>query len=159
EIAVQPHQATTFDTNVDGQLDFEHQRRNTLFVRDDTIPGFRIEELPPRSEGDGVSDRCRRTEDAFNPPRKLVRMTPDDEQYQVVDLVRASPSETTLTVCNRVGVPFPPGPPLSGNWELGANTKLIDLDSDKRPDLIRVFAGGYEVLPNQTIGTIFQFGS
>src|SRR5262249_33575369 len=156
ETAIQANQATTFDLNLDGRTDFEHQRRNTLFVRDDNPPRFRIEELPPRSEGDGVNERCRPPEFLFNRPRKLAQMMAEDDSYQVIDLF-ANPlrTETALTVCNRIGVPYPSGPPLSGNWELGANTKLVDLDNDRRPDLIRVHEGGYEVLPNISSGSNF----
>src|SRR5262249_41708785 len=37
---------------------------------------------------------------------------------------------------------------IDGSWGLGPNVRVVDLNRDHRPDLIRVFDGGYQVVEN-----------
>ncbi|RKG75512.1 hypothetical protein D7W79_20185 [Corallococcus exercitus] len=145
--AFQPDHAALLDVDQDGRLDVEHHQRQTLFVQEGS--GFRVEELP--AAGPGTVPECRPPESVYNEPRHLVQLGPDTDAHQVVDL-RADGAwqSTELTVCSREGQ-LVNRQSLPGNWELGPQTRLVDLNRDRRPDLLRVYEGGYDVLPN--VGT------
>ncbi|WP_158623741.1 N-acetylmuramoyl-L-alanine amidase [Corallococcus llansteffanensis] len=142
--AFQPDHASLLDVDSDGRLDLEHHQRNTLFVQEGT--GFRVEELPQASPN--TVPECRAPESLYNEPRHLVQLGPDSDEHQVVDLLGDGAFQSTaLTVCTRDGQ-LVTRQTLPGHWELGPQTRLVDLNKDRRPDLLRVYEGGYDVLPN-----------
>ncbi|MCY1047263.1 N-acetylmuramoyl-L-alanine amidase [Corallococcus sp. bb12-1] len=145
--AIQPWQASLVDIDHDGRLDLEHHQRNTLFVQEGN--GFRAEELP--SADSQTVPECRGPESPYNEPRNLVQLGPDSDAHQVVVLQGDGAYQSTqLTVCTREGRLLD-RQTLAGHWELGPNSRLVDLNSDRRPDLLGVYEGGYEILPN--VGT------
>ncbi|WP_152622431.1 polymorphic toxin-type HINT domain-containing protein [Archangium violaceum] len=155
EDAFQPQKATFLDVDADGLLDFEHAYDGTL-VRQSTT-GFTLEPLDPASSSTFYG--CRSPASHNNLPRHLAQMFPDQRSFQVVWLeFNPVSSSTDLAVCERSGQLLH-GSQLPGIWELDANTRLVDLDRDHRPELLRVEAGGFEVLPNTTTGTTISFGA
>ncbi|SEK79639.1 RHS repeat-associated core domain-containing protein [Stigmatella aurantiaca] len=154
EDVIQPSQSASLDIDLDGRLDLENPRRHTLLVREDA--GFRTEELP--APGPGTHLECRPPESLYNEPRRLMPFWAAAEAHQVVH-VQPTPSfsATHFTVCDRAGQLLAQQT-LSGDWGLGNNTRLVDLDRDRQPDLLRVYAGGYQILPNTSTGTSLAFG-
>ncbi|MDC0714753.1 FG-GAP-like repeat-containing protein [Stigmatella sp. ncwal1] len=152
---IQPFQSSTLDVNHDGRPDLEEHVSNTLLVREDN--GFRAEPLSPRNSN--TVEVCRRMPDWTNEPRLLAQMRADVETFQVVDL-RPSPAftETEVTICDREGQ-LMNQQVLQGDWSPGANSRLVDLNRDRKPDLLQVYPGGYEVLPNASAGTHVSFGA
>ncbi|SEL59920.1 RHS repeat-associated core domain-containing protein [Stigmatella aurantiaca] len=148
EDSIQPSRATMLDADRDGRLDFEHSQRHTLFVQEES--GFRAEELPVPAAGTEAD--CRPQESDSNEPRLLTQMWPELDTYQVVSVRNnAAFTHTDVKVCGREGT-LMVSRTLPGSWELGANTRLVDVDRDFQPDLVRVYEGGFEVLPNTSTG-------
>ncbi len=145
--ALLPSAVAFTDVDDDGLADLEHYYANTL-VRQ-TPAGLVYEDLPPPS---GVEDPlCRPPPSEFNPPRHLARMGPEAGAPQVVAFsYDAFQDETEVHVCERAGARLGVGR-LAGDWSPGPLTRLVDLDRDDRPDLVRFFAGGYQALEN--VGT------
>jgi RHS repeat-associated protein len=150
--AIQPGKSALVDLDEDGRLDLEHAAKYTLVRHTDS--GWVYEALPPAA---GVDTRCRRAPSSANPPRHLARMLPDAAAPHVVhtELIGAAGTSRVL-VCDRAGVPLY-NATHAGNWQLGANVKLVDLDRDRRPDLIRVQPDGVQVLTNQSTAAGFSF--
>ncbi|MFP2925371.1 RHS repeat-associated core domain-containing protein [Pyxidicoccus sp. 3LG] len=151
---IQPNRGTLLDINQDGRVDLERAFDNTLLVHGDD--GFTSEPLPPRPP-DAVNV-CRNPQSSFNLPRALAQLRADDS-HQVVSLQpSALRTQTTLTVCNRPGQPLATQV-LSGDWGLASNVRLVDINRDHRPDLVRVASGEYRILPNTSSATTFSFGA
>ncbi|WP_075006671.1 RHS repeat-associated core domain-containing protein [Stigmatella aurantiaca] len=151
EDVIQPGDSSLLDINLDGRPDLEHSLRQTLLVQEDA--GFQAVELPPA--GPGAVEECRPAAHVLNEPRHLVQLWADKDEHQVVDVRSSWPyANTEFTVCDREGRLLAQQT-LPGDWSLGNNSRLVDLDQDRQPDLIRVYAGGYDILPNASSGTAF----
>jgi RHS repeat-associated protein len=150
-----PRRAAPLDADLDGRLDLEHHQRQTLLVQEGGQ--FRLEELPAPTPD--TVERCRPAESYWNEPRKLARLKADSEDLHVVSLEPASGyMETALTVCDRQGRVL--GEQLlPGDFTPGPNSRLVDVDRDRQPDLLAVYAGGYTVLPNISAGNALGFGA
>ncbi|GEL69681.1 RHS repeat-associated core domain-containing protein [Myxococcus virescens] len=152
--ALQPNRGTLLDINEDGRIDIEHHAGNTLLVQGDD--GFIYEPLPPRPPDTVLA--CRGPQSSYNLPRNLAQLRADGE-YQVVSLQPSSlRTQTALTVCSRLGQ-FLANQTIPGDWELGANVKLVDINKDHQPDLVRVSSGEYRILPNISTGSTYAFGA
>jgi RHS repeat-associated protein len=149
----QPNRSAQFDTDLDGRADLEHSTALTLLQQQDG--GYAVTPLAP-APPDAVTV-CRPPTSASNVPRTLAQLRSSDNSYQVVSLV-AGVSATALTVCNRLGEPLYTQS-LPTGWALGANTRLVDLNRDFQPDLLRLSAGSYQLIPNQSTSTGYAFGS
>jgi RHS repeat-associated protein len=146
--AIQPEYATIADVDDDGRPDLEHHRANQLYRRVDT--GFVREDLPPLPPGTHWA--CREPAGPNNAPRELVQMLPETDELEVVRLeLSGSGMTTALYVCTREGALLH-HEVLDGDWALGSLTRLVDVDRDQRPDLVKVTPGGYEVLRNLSDG-------
>jgi RHS repeat-associated protein len=149
----QPNRAAQIDVDTDGRTDFEHSTAFTLVQQQDasyaTIP---LAPAPP----DALAI-CRPGTTPNNPPRNLAQLRAGDDTFQVVSLMPAG-GGTLLTVCNRVGQQLY-AQQLPSGWTLGANTRLADLNRDYQPDLVRVFPGGYQAIPNQSSAAGYSFGA
>ncbi|OJH38634.1 hypothetical protein BON30_20570 [Cystobacter ferrugineus] len=163
EDAFQPERATLLDVDSDGLIDFEHAYDGAM-VRQ-TKEGFVIEYLPalPANAFYG----CRSGASYYNLPRHLAQMfpedsahpLPEDRAHQVVSLeFDASRGITHLVMCDRKGQALQSSV-LEGLWELGANTRLVDLNRDQKPDLLRVDTGSFEVIPNISASGQLAFGA
>ncbi len=153
--ATQPHRAAVLDVNLDGRPDFEHHHDNTLLVQEDA--GFASEPLPPASAT--VSPACRRAPGALNEPRLLAQLRASEDAFQVVALRANTPrTQTTFTACDRAGEPFS-SQTLTGDWTASSNVRLVDVNRDRQPDLVRVSAGRVTILPNTSDASGFSFGA
>jgi YD repeat-containing protein len=143
-LAIQPGQATVMDLEQDGLLDLETAYDQTTVHQ--TPTGYTIEALPPSP---GPTDSlCRPAPSSFNKPRLLARMHADAVEPQSVVIQSNDFGETTrFLVCDRLGVPVS-DLSIDDDWELDANTRLADIDVDKRPDVVRVRFGEVAVLHN-----------
>ncbi len=145
------------DLDQDGRIDVELARDYTLARLTDA--GFVFEPLPPAPPGSVYT--CRRSVSSTNPPRLLAQLRSGvgDETSYVVDLVpNAYRTATTFRACDRLGVPITTQT-LAGDWAPSATVRLVDVNRDHRPDLVRVQYGAYKVLPNASTATAFVFGS
>ncbi|WP_437779221.1 RHS repeat-associated core domain-containing protein [Sorangium sp. So ce1097] len=148
DVAILPWRAALFDEDQDGRLDFEHSQRHTLLIQEES--GFRVEELPP--PGPGVEPLCRPPESTENGPRHLSRMWPESAGVQVVHVQpNASLTRADVRVCRRDGTLIT-RQTVNGGWQLGPNTRLVDINRDFKPEILRVYEGGYQVLPNESGG-------
>lgn len=148
---IQPEVVSFFDLEDDGRLDMEHRYDQSLVHHTDA--GWVWEGAPPR---DGTEHPlCRPAPSHYNKPRMLVRMTPDADEPEVVVAYRSGAS-TGIVICDRQGHQLTQQA-VSGAWDLGANTRLVDIDRDLRPDFVRVFQGGYEVLRNTSDAGGYSF--
>jgi RHS repeat-associated protein len=141
--AIQPWRAALLDDDEDGRLDFEHAQAQTLYVQEDS--GFRAEVLPPPNAG--TQSVCRPSASVNNEPRLLARLRPNQLKSEVVAINNPSGSMTEIKICDRAGT-LVSQQSVSGAWQLGPHTRLVDLDNDQQPDFIRVVPGGYQVRPN-----------
>ncbi|MEM9490578.1 MAG: VCBS repeat-containing protein, partial [Myxococcota bacterium] len=142
--ALFPTRSSYTDIDGDGRSDLEHHVSFTLVRHSDS--GWSYELLDP-APADAFSG-CRPAPSAGNSPRRLVRMTPDASEPQVVYYrYHSSTGQTTVALCNRLGqVLF--AELYDGDWTDDEHTRIADLDRDHRPDLIRTIKGGYRVLHN-----------
>lgn len=146
DAAILPWRAALVDEDEDGRLDFEHSQRHALVIQEEA--GFRVEELPPR--GADVQPLCRPPDSIDNEPRLLARMWPESTASHVVHVQpNASGTQADIRVCTRDGA-LVAQQRLTGGWKLGPNMRLVDINRDKKPDLLRVYEGGYEVLLNES---------
>jgi RHS repeat-associated protein len=149
-----PTRSTAIDADLDGLVDLEAASDGALIHQ--RPDGFTVEPLPPAG---ATAPECRSAPSQFNLPRTLAQMRPSDASPQVVALVPDPASfQTNLTLCARDGTPSYFGT-LPDVWQLGSNTRLVDLNRDFRPDLIQVYRNGYEVLPNVSSQTGYAFGA
>lgn len=140
-----PSVMTPTDVDADGLVDFEHHQSHVLLRQ--TAPGqFVFQELE-QPQGP-VDTRCRRAPSASNPPRVLARTSPTSDEPHVV-VVEPVGALTEVRICKRDGTPLSQGT-FTGGWRLDARTRLVDLDRNGLPDLLRVFSGGYEVAARDT---------
>lgn len=141
---LQPDRAATLDLEQDGLADLESTFDFTTFRQ--TESGFVVEPLAPEPL---ASPLCRPPPSTFNKPRALARMDGVlGEPHVVVARKLGFGGSTQLLVCDRRGVPLSDQTVLN-NWELSATTRLVDVDRDRRPDLVRVSTGRISVLRNK----------
>lgn len=151
--AIQPTQAAVFDLEDDGRPDLEHAYSQTLVHATDA--GWVSELLAPAPIN--ANPLCRPAPSVNNRPRVLARMTREATEPQVLRAdFRSGTADTAVLVCSRVGVPLY-ARAIAGNWALGANVRLVDVDRDRRPDLLRVYSGGYQVLANTSVAAAVEF--
>jgi RHS repeat-associated protein len=148
-----PDRASMTDLEQNGLTDLEHYY-SLVTVRQGEN-GYQMEELPPAT---GLEyPACRPAPATTNKPRVLARLRPDADEPQVVVIAKDGIGTTSkLVVCDRPGMKLYEQA-LSGNWELGANTRLADVDGDRRPDLVRVLASGIQVMRNAGGASGYQF--
>ena len=147
-LAIQPNSATLMDLEQDGLLDLETAYDQTTVHQ--TPTGYTIEPLPPAPAP--TDPACRPLPSSFNKPRLLARMHGDAIEPQSVVVQKNGFGESTrILVCDRLGVPVS-DLDVDDDWELDANTRLADIDLDKRPDVVRVRFGEVAVLHNTSQG-------
>jgi RHS repeat-associated protein len=142
-LAIQPDHAVMTDLEQNGLTDFESAFDQTTLRQGSA--GFVSEALPPAS---GVNVLCRPAPSTANKPRNLARMHGDAAELQVLFTKQNGVGGAAhIVVCDRLGVPIY-DQNIAGSWELGANTRLGDVDADQRPDIVRVASGQVQVLRN-----------
>ncbi|MGN6111283.1 MAG: RHS repeat-associated core domain-containing protein, partial [Kofleriaceae bacterium] len=150
--ALQPSKSTGLDDEDDGLVDFEIARDQSLVRRQGHA--FTIE---PLATAAGANVLCRPPVSLSNTPRVLARMTADATELKVFrSIYDVATSATRVLVCNRQGVPEV-DQQVPGAWALSPTTRLVDLNHDDRPDLIRVFSNGYQVVENVSDETGARF--
>ncbi|WP_428266729.1 RHS repeat-associated core domain-containing protein [Haliangium sp.] len=151
--ALFPTDSSYLDIDSDGRSDLEHQYAFTLVRQTDN--GWQYEALPP-APPDAFAG-CRPAPSGTNAPRRLVRVIPEASEPHVLYYRHQEASgQTTVTVCNRVGQILHQEA-HSGDWRDDSNTRVADLDRDRKPDLIRAASGGYRVLRNRSDQVGFEF--
>jgi YD repeat-containing protein len=84
-------------------------------------------------------------------PRLLSQLNPTDTALQVVQFQFDSDAgNTAINVCSRDGLRTSTQT-VSANWQASDRVRFVDLNSDHLPDLVRISAGRFEVLPNTTV--------
>ena len=150
---IQPDRSSITDLDQDGMLDVE--RASDQVIAHQTETGWSLETLP---WGPGTTAACRQPTNDFNEPRTLATLRAADEGVMVASFVYDPGTMiTTFSACSRGGAVVG-SQRLANNWSLGDHTKLVDLNRDRQPDLIRVLAGAYQIRPNTSTGTAYSFG-
>lgn len=119
-----------------------------------TDSGFVVDPLPPPAAN--AWSGCRLPASWQNPPRHLAELRSSDSDTEVIDL-EPSITSTDAYVCARDGSLLS-HLVLDGDWSLGETTRLVDVDRDFQPDLVRVGFGFYQIRPNQSTPAGFDFG-
>ncbi|MFE8604556.1 RHS repeat-associated core domain-containing protein [Archangium violaceum] len=151
---IMPTRSTPLDHETDGWMDLEERTEFKLIHQQEA--GFTYEALPPAPPNARLE--CRSAPSTSNLPRTLARMRADVATHQVVRLLQMGTGQTNLLLCERDGSPVHETT-LSGTWSLDAGTRLADLNRDRQPDLLRVYKGGYWVIPNQSTNAGYAFGA
>ncbi len=152
--SIQPTRATLTDLDRDGRIDLEFHEDFRVYRH--TNAGWQWESHAPSAS---PHPACWPTFGAANPPRKLMRVLPGQQAPQVLaQEYLFGVSMTSMVLCERDGqevntVDIP------GDWRTGPTTRVVDLDRDQRPDLLKVGAGFYEVIPNESTPSALQFGA
>lgn len=133
---LQPDYSAFVDLDRDGRLDLEYKVDQRRFRKTDA--GWSEEALPANPSADL---RCRDNRGALNPVRSLVRPDPIDPTLRVLAFSPVG-SETEVVLCDELGnhlhdIRVP------GAWAPSASNRVVDIDRDGRPDLIRVTQGGF----------------
>jgi RHS repeat-associated protein len=149
---LQSNRASVLDMEEDGISEREYVYDYSLAAYSPD-QGWTFTALPPATSE--VDTRCRPGESLYNGPRSLVRLHGTGGPVSVLAL-EAFWSATEMVVCDRAGArQFTTV--LEGSWSLGANTKVVDLNRDDRPDLLRLDIDGYHVLENTSDGGGVRF--
>jgi RHS repeat-associated protein len=152
--ALQPDRAAMTDLEQNGLTDLEHYY-SLMTVRQNDEGIYAFENLPARTGSE--NPLCRPQPSLTNKPRLLARMRPDTAEPQVVVLKKEGTGLTTrLIICDRPGNQIY-DQVLSGAWELSGNVRLADVDTDRRPDLVRILPGGVQVMRNVGGPSGYQF--
>ncbi|MFP2959101.1 polymorphic toxin-type HINT domain-containing protein [Myxococcus sp. 1LA] len=155
EAVALPGNSTPLDMLEDGLVDLESRKDFSLVSQSET--GFSYHALPPAPAN--VALQCRPPSLAGTQPRTLAKMKAGSSDYHVVALnYQAALQQTRMTLCLRDGTPLFQTQ-LSGQWSLGGTRRLVDLNRDRQPDLLRVAPGGYQVIPNLSTAEGFAFGA
>ncbi len=137
-----PGRAAFLDVNQDGATDLEFGGDETTYVQNgghwDVMP------LPPRPAD--VDPICRPSLDAGNGARSLVRLAGPNSEVRVL-AIEPFLSTTEVRVCDQSGSPLHVET-LESRWVIDSNTKLVDINRDERPDLVRVLGDTYDVQEN-----------
>ena len=149
--ALQPDKAGAFDVEDDGMVDFEIAKDQTLVHQ--SAAGFTVETLPANP---GALALCRPPAATANLPRMLARMTPDAAPQVFRAVNNASAGTTRILVCDRQGV-AQSDQTISGLWAPSPTVHLVDLNHDHKPDLVRMFSHGYQVVENTSDATGHHF--
>ena len=146
-----PTQIANFDLEKDGLVELEHYYAFAQVQRGESEWTF-----TPLPENPSANVICRPAPSAYNKPRLHARMFPQASEPHVVITVVTGIGTTHIGICNRIGdLLFEQE--IAGIWSTNSLVKLTDLNKDKRPDFIRVFPGGYQVLENQSTPDTFVF--
>jgi len=141
---IQSNVSALVDIDQDGRPDLEERGGNSILQQTDK--GYVVVPLGPMPKG--ASPLCRRAPSRFNLPRTLVEGMDGSDAVRVLGIQPNSVhTGTQIDLCERDGTVVGTQA-LAGYWQPSANVKLVDLNRDHQPDLIRVERAMYTVLPN-----------
>jgi RHS repeat-associated protein len=141
---IEPSRSTIFDYDDDGRPDLEESAANSVLQQTDK--GWVTLPLPPMPAG--ASSLCRRAPLRQNLPRLLAEVMDGTDPTRVIGTqANATHSATEIDLCERDGR-LVTRMSLNGYWAPSKNVKLVDLDRDRKPDLVRVDFGQLTILPN-----------
>jgi RHS repeat-associated protein len=151
--SLQPDESTILDIDDDGLVDIESSD-DYLLERQQPDGSFEAVALPPIT---GASPFCRSAPSTFNRPRFLARLRPGVEEPQVLFSRKVGASgSTAITICDRLGHLLAQTT-VSGSWDTGPNVRLVDVDGDQQPDMVRVMSGSVQVLRNTSNPLVWSF--
>jgi RHS repeat-associated protein len=150
---IQSNRSTVVDIDADGRPDLEEATGNAILKQTDQ--GYVATPLPALAAG--ASPLCRRAPSRLNPPRNVVEAMDGGDALRVLGFQTNSvQTKTEIDFCERDGTPLTKLG-LNGSWVPGKNVKLVDLDRDRKPDLIRLDYGYFTVLPNISTANTLAF--
>jgi RHS repeat-associated protein len=148
-----PKRSALTDTDLDGRLDVEVAENRTLLRRADA--GFVVEPVTPAPEAD---PDCLPEAAPWSQPRLLAPILGDDAPRVVTLAPDAWMIYTDMAVCGRDGKRIG-GAWLDGNFGHDSLVRLVDVDRDRRPDVVRVDIGEVHVVPNTSGDGTPSFGA
>ncbi|HEY2518460.1 MAG TPA: FG-GAP-like repeat-containing protein [Polyangiaceae bacterium] len=173
--AIQPNQSAVVDADGDGNSDLELDDSSRTLISqkgsgtaDDPLH-FDSAPLPPSStpfcSDDGQTGCIYRgclpyvDDGTIAPPRLLSQLNPTDTTVHVMSFsYDPDADQTAISVCGRDGTRIAQQS-VPRQWDQSSATRFVDLNGDHMADLVRVYFGGYTVLPNvsQVAGKDAQF--
>jgi RHS repeat-associated protein len=152
--AIQPTQVAQLDVGRDGLVDFEHYYAQAT-IRQRTT-GWTIEATPMAANPNAA---CRPAQSTTNKPRLIARLRSADAEAGVIGASYSSTLDrTTIHFCDRPGASLG-SQVVTGNWAPNASTRLVDLDRDRQPELVRHSSGQVVVLRNGSTPTAYSFAA
>ena len=148
---IRGNKSTIVDIDEDGLPDLESNLDYSILHQ--TQNGFIREALP---ENPNANPYCRPAMNSERDPRILARMRPEDREPSVVSTTALGVASSIL-ICTRSG-DLRYEATIPGNWEVGRDVKLVDINRDNQPDLVRIMPGSYEILPNVSTTEHYRFG-
>ncbi len=152
ETAAEPDRAGMTDLEQNGLTDLEVHGRydadpdQTKVTQ--TEAGFLFEQLPHVA---GEHPLCRPPPTVGSTPRHLARMDAvTAEPHVVVTIDESISNQTRIMICDYYGRALV-NLMQAGVWNLDANTRLVDINLDQKPDIVRVRNGSVRVLKNVTL--------
>ena len=150
--AIHPDRATQIDIDRDGRIDLEAATDGALYHHTDQ--GWTRE---PLARSPTPDRRCLQSPSTRNAPRRLARMMGASGAAHVVTTRYASGrDQTDIVVCDRAGTLLYEGS-FDGDWDLERGAKLVDLNRDHRPEIVRIDERGYRVLENRSTVNDLRF--
>jgi RHS repeat-associated protein len=151
--AFTPQWSAFTDIDADGRVDLEHSYSYELLRQSDI--GWTAEQL---GEPKGPIHRyCRNNASVFNYPRVLARMYGEAYEPHVVSARGYWGWQASdFAVCTREGE-------LLHREDIGAefyfdeNNRLVDVNGDKKPDILSLFGYSYRVIENRSEEGSFEF--
>ena len=144
-----PSTVTATDVDDDGLVDLEHRFQQELLHQS---PDGSFTAVPLGPEPADIDRGCRPQPNNANAPRVLARMTPEAVEPHVVTVAfDGANGASSVRVCNRLGSRLATKA-VPGDWRLSALTRLVDVNRDGRPDLVRLSGTGIAVLLNRGLG-------
>jgi len=139
-----PDRVAIADLDRDGWLDLEHSWDHRLARQ--TPTGWKSEEAGDPADAHAP---CRPATSTRNLPRRLARMLDGPGEPQVVR-TEATAAGTRIVVCDWSGREMLFDGAVRGRFELDSATRLVDIDGDRRADIVRVDSGVLQVLANRS---------
>jgi RHS repeat-associated protein len=151
-----PESASQVDIDSNGLMSLELPRNNFGLLQH-TIEGYAFQDLPEVPEAKG--SLCRWFSAGQTSPRNLVRLRGPNGALEVVRIYYDTRAENTKVItCSRQGLVTETAT-VPGNWELGPRVRLVDLNQDGKPDLIRVVGSTYKILHNLSDDKHLEFST
>ncbi|MBF0366490.1 MAG: VCBS repeat-containing protein, partial [Oligoflexia bacterium] len=143
-----PRRATYYDANNDGILDFEDYQSYHTIISDLNSP--KVE-----SADSDKNNLCYEQSFVRKRPRYILKVDETKDTYKVLRMNNSTYS-TDLLICDKLGnIEYEQDFP--GTWVLGRDTKIIDLNKDLLPDIIKISGNNYKIIMNKSNSEGYAF--
>lgn len=147
-----PKFSVKVDMNSDGVTDLELNHDYSSVIMNGA--SYNIETLPPPHEQ--TKSVCRSRYEEIKSPRLFSRIYGPKGELKVVDIKRENINTSYISVCDLDGT-LNEEISIEGSWDGDEGVKLIDLNNDQLPDLIKISSNIYEIYKNESTENKLKF--